>query len=295
VDFYVRVLGMRLVKKTVNQDDTSVYHLFYGDEVGSPGFDMTFFEYPGARRGRAGAGMVHTVAFRVADEAALDFWAERLQGEGIVSERLAGADGAAILRFEDPEGLTLELIAEDVPDAPLLPDAPDIPQQHALRGFAGVRAYTTDAERSRPVLERILGFTAGENGRWEARGGERGGWIEYDEPPAERPLPGAGTVHHVAWATERAEQEAWQARVTGAGLRATPIVDRFYFQAIYFREPSGVLFELATRGPGFTVDEPAESLGEHLALPPFLEDQRARIEASLTPLPTTGRRAGDVA
>jgi glyoxalase family protein len=293
VDFYVRVLGMRLVKKTVNQDDPSVYHLFYGDEVGSPGFDMTFFEYPGARPGRAGAGMVHTVAFRVAGAAALDFWTARLAEEGIVGERIDGPP--ALLRFRDPEGLTLELIAEDVPDAPLLPVAHDIPAEHAIRGFAGVRAYTADPELSRPVLERVLGFTAQADERWEVRGEERGGWIEYDAPPQERPVQGAGTVHHVAWATAPEEQDAWQAHVAAAGLHATEVIDRYYFRAIYFREPSGVLFELATRGPGFTVDEPAETLGEHLALPPFLEDQRARIEQVLTPLPNVGRRSSGVA
>jgi len=288
VDFYVRVLGMRLVKKTVNQDDPGVYHLFYGDETGAPGFDFTFFEYPGARAGRAGAGMVHTVAFRVASQAALDFWAARLEAEGRPVEREAG-----ILTFTDPEGLRLQLLVEDVPDAPLVPVSGDIPAEHAVQGFAGVRAYTTDAERSRPLLEGVLGFTETDAGasRYEARGTERGGWIEYDAPPAERAIPGAGTVHHVAWATRREEQDAWQQRVTEAGLHATPIIDRYYFQAVYFREPSGVLFELATMGPGFTVDEPAETLGEHLALPPFLEDRRAEIERVLTPLPAVGRAA----
>jgi len=141
------------------------------------------------------------------------------------------------------------------------------------------------------MLEEVLGFTPDEEiaHRFEARGTERGGWIAYDAPPAERGIPGAGTVHHVAWATRRDEQDAWQQRVSEAGLRATPIIDRYYFQAVYFREPSGVLFELATMGPGFTVDEPAETLGEHLALPPFLEDRREAIEAVLTPLPSVGR------
>jgi glyoxalase family protein len=284
VDFYVRVMGLRLVKKTVNQDDPGVYHLFYGDEVGSPGFDLTFFEYPGAAPGRAGAGMVHTVAFRVASEAALDFWAARLADEGRPAER---GDGRLV--FTDPEGLRLELVVEDVPDEPLLPRSPDVPAEHALRGFAGVRAFTSDVERSRPMLENVLGFTAGGGSRWDVRGSDRGGWIEYDAPPAERPVPGAGTVHHVAWATRREEQDAWQERVTEAGLRATPVIDRYYFKAVYFREPSGVLFELATMGPGFTVDEPAETLGEHLALPPFLEDRRAEIERVLTPLPAVRR------
>ncbi len=287
VDFYVRVLGMRLVKKTVNQDDTSVYHLFYGDERGSPGFDLTFFDFPGASRGRAGDGMVHTVVFRVASEDALDFWAERLAGQDVAVEREPGR-----LRIADPEGLRLELVIEDVPDAPLVANAPDVPADVAIQGFAGLRAYASQPERSRGLLEQTLGFTAVGEARFEARGARRGGWIAYEPPPAERGLQGAGSVHHVAWATEIAEHDAWQVRVSAAGAHATPVIDRFYFRSIYFREPSGVLFELATMGPGFTVDEPLETLGEHLALPPFLEPQRQAIEARLAPLPTP--RSGHV-
>ena len=281
--FYTRVLGMQLVKKTVNQDDPSVYHLFYGDEDGSPGFDLTFFEYPGARRGRAGDGMVHTVAFRVGAPAALDFWAERLGGEGIAVQR-----GERHLRFDDPEGLTLELLVEDVPDAPLPAARGGVPAEHALLGFAGVRAYTASAARSAPLLERVLGFAPAGDGRWEARGAVRGGWIAYEDPPLERGMPGAGTVHHVAWATPMGDIEAWQERVSSAGAHATPVVERFYFRSVYFREPSGVLFELATMGPGFSADEDPDHLGERLSLPPFLEPQRERIEAVLTPLGVDG-------
>jgi glyoxalase family protein len=279
LDFYVRVMGLRLVKKTVNQDDPTVYHLFYGDEEGSPGFDLTFFEYPGARRGRHGDGMVHTVVFRVGAEAALDFWAARLEAEGVAAERGGGA-----LRFADPEGLGLELRVEDVPDRPLPAVAPDVPAEHALIGFAGVRAYASRPEGSAPLLE-ALGMTQGDGGRWDARGDLRGGWIDYEAPPAEGGAPGAGTVHHVAWAIPLGDEDAWQALATRAGARATPVIDRFYFRSIYFREPSGILFELATMGPGFAVDEDADRLGESLALPPFLEPQRERIEAAVTPLP----------
>jgi len=280
VDFYARVLGLRLVKKTVNQDDPTVYHLFYGDDEGSPGHDLTFFEYPGARRGRAGAGMVHTVAFRAADEAALDFWAARLGEEGVAVQREAG-----VLRFRDPEGLALELRVEAVPDRPLTAAHPEVPAEHAIQGFAGVRAYASAPERSAPLLTRVLGFAPAGEGRWEARGEERGGWIAYEPSPAERGLGGAGTVHHVAWATRMEEQEAWRARVAEAGVNPTPIIDRFYFRSVYFREPSGVLFELATMGPGFTTDEPAEHLGERLSLPPAFEHLREQLEGVLTPLP----------
>jgi glyoxalase family protein len=287
VDFYVRVLGLRLVKKTVNQDDPTVYHLFYGDDEGSPGHDMTFFEYPGAARGRAGDGMVHTVAFRVAGDEALAFWTARLAAEGIGVEAAAAA-----VTFLDPEGLRLELRVEDVPDAPLVASAPDVPPEHALLGFAGVRAYTNDPSRSASLLEEALGFESTAPGSWEARGEQRGGFIAYDAPPSERGRPGAGTVHHVAWASSMEEHEAWRDRVARTGARPTPVIDRFYFRSVYFREPSGVLFELATMGPGFSVDEPAEHLGERLALPPFLEPQRERIERALTPLPDmTGARS----
>ena len=284
VDFYTRVMGMRLVKKTVNQDDPSVYHLFYGDAEGSPGFDLTFFEYPGARRGIAGDGMVHTVAFRVADGRALDFWAERLAAEGIETAREGD-----VLRFDSPEGLGLELRVEDVPDAPLPAAAPGVPAENALLGFAGVRAYASAPERGRRLLEEVLGFTEDDPRAWEVRGALRGGWIAYETPPADRSMPGAGTVHHVAWAAALGDIEAWQEHVAAAGAPATPVVERFYFRSVYFREPSGVLFELATMGPGFTVDEDEAHLGERLSLPPFLESQRERIEAVLTPLPPVAR------
>jgi glyoxalase family protein len=279
LDFYVRVMGMRLVKKTVNQDDPSVYHLFYGDDEGSPGFDLTFFEYPGTRRGRHGDGMVHTVVFRVGSAAAFDFWAERLEREGVTMERGAGG-----LWFEDPEGLGLQLIVEDVPDRPLPAVAGGVPAEHALIGFAGVRAYASRPEDSAPLLSG-LGFRELGDGRWETRGDLRGGWIRYEPPPPDSGVPGAGTTHHVAWAMPLGEEEDWRARAIRAGAHPTAVIDRFYFRSVYFREPSGVLFEMATMGPGFAVDEDPATLGEKLALPPFLEPQRERIEAAVTPLP----------
>jgi glyoxalase family protein len=285
VDFYTRVLGLRMVKKTVNQDDPTVYHLFYGDEQGSPGHDLTFFEYPGARRDRVGQGMVHTVVFRVGSRESLGFWAARLGEEGIAVQR-----GDDALRFDDPEGLTLELRVEGVPDGPLVAVS-DVPEEHALAGFAGVRAFSADPSRSAPLLERVLGFEPTGDGRWETRGVARGGWIQYEQPPLDPGIQGAGTVHHVAWSAGLEEISEWQRIVTAAGARATPVIDRFWFQSVYFREPSGVLFEIATRGPGFTVDEPLETLGEKLVLPPFLEPQRERIEAAVTPLPPPVRAA----
>jgi len=279
VDFYVGVLGLRMVKKTVNQDDPGVYHLFFADERGSAGSDITFFELPGAPRGRAGDGMVHTVGWRVASSAALDFWAERLGAREIATER----DGEA-LRFTDPEGLEIELRVASVADEPLVAEHPEIPAEHALQGFDDVRAYSSEPQRSRGLLAE-LGFELLEGGAgWEARGSARGGLFVTDDPPAERGLQGAGTVHHVAWASTLEEHAAWRERVIAGGAQPTPVIDRFYFRSIYFREPGGVLFEIATLGPGFAVDEPLESLGEKLSLPPDFEHLRERVEANLKPI-----------
>jgi len=280
VEFYVGVLGVRLVKKSVNQDDPTVYHLFYADEKGSAGSDITFFEYPGAGRGRAGAGMIHVITWRVSSEEALDFWEQRLAGEEIETRRTDGR-----MRFEDPEGLGLELAVVESDDEPLIANHPEIPAELALQGFDSVRAYAQDPEASRPLLEEALEFDARGADEWEARGGQRGGLYGYDEAPAEPGIGGAGAVHHVAWASTMGEHEAWRERVASAGARPTPVIDRFYFRSIYFREPSGVLFEIATLGPGFTTDEPLESLGERLALPPNYEPLRDRLEEQLTPLP----------
>ena len=280
VDFYARLLGLRLVKKTVNQDDPTVYHLFYADEKGSAGADITFFEYPHARRGRAGAGMVHRVVWRLGSEAALHFWEQRLSEAGVTT-RIEGSR----LHFADPEGLDLELAVVETNDEPLVARHPEIPAEVALQGFDGVRAYATDPDRSRDLLENTLGLEP-QAPRWFKAGGERReSWYRYDEPPSEPGVGGAGTVHHVAWASLPDEHEAWHQRVARAGLRPTPIIDRFYFKSIYFREPSGVLFEIATIGPGFATDEPAEHLGERLSLPPAFEHLREQLEPVLTPLP----------
>jgi glyoxalase family protein len=286
VDFYAGVLGLRLVKKSVNQDDTSVYHLFYADETGDPGSDITFFEYPGVPRGRAGAGMVHRIVWRVTGSSALDFWAERLANHGYEAEHT----GDSVV-FDDPEGLTHELRVVETTDEPLIAEHPEIPAELALQGFHAVRAYAEEPELSRALLEDTLGFAqpvhVGPRGTIlsrEVRGDRRGSFYLYERPPAERGLQGAGSVHHVAWAALPDEIEEWQRRVTAAGAPATPVIDRYYFRSVYFREPSGVLFEIATIGPGFTVDEPLEDLGHKLSLTPQYEHLRERIEPTLTPL-----------
>jgi glyoxalase family protein len=277
VDFYAGVMGLRLVKKTVNQDEPTVYHLFYADEKGDPGSDLTFFEFPGAPRGRAGAGMIHRVVWRVRSEESLAFWAERLEAHGIESTREDGS-----LRFDDPEGLGHELAVVDVSDEPLIADHPEVPAELALQGFHAARAYSATPDASAGLLEALEFERAGD--AWEARGDSRGGFYTYDESPAERGLQGAGTVHHIAWASQIDEHEKWREKAIGAGASPTPVIDRFYFRSIYFREPSGVLFEIATLGPGFTVDEPLESLGEKLSLPPAFEHLRDRVEPNLRPI-----------
>jgi glyoxalase family protein len=282
VEFYARVMGLRLVKKTVNQDDPSVYHLFYADEDGSPGADITFFEYPGARPGRAGAGMISSIVHRVGSPAALDFWNERLQTEGVGVDRLPDR-----LVFADPEGMQHELAVVQTSDAPLRAAHLEVPAEFALQGFEAVRAQVADPAASEQLVRDTLGFTQLAPHDWEARGPQRGGHIVF-EHNTERGIPGAGTVHHVAWSVLRSEIESWQQHVADSGRRPTPVIDRFYFESVYFREPGGVLYELATLdGAGFAADEDSDTMGRALALPPFLESSRSRIEPLLTPLPDT--------
>jgi glyoxalase family protein len=281
VDFYTRVLGLRMAAKTVNQDDPTVYHLFYADELARPGSELTFFEYPGARQGTAGAGMVHRIVWRVGDPAALDFWAERLSADGTEVSR--GADGGVL--FDDPEGLGHEIVVSASSDEPLSAEHPDIPAEHALQGFEAVRAYSSQPERSRALLERVLSARAIGDDAWELRGDRRGSVMAYDAPPAERGRPGAGTVHHIAWGTYDRDLTEWIQRVSKAGIPNSGYVDRHYFHSLYFREPGGVLYELATEEPGFLVDGlDVSELGTKIILPPFLEDRRPEIERRLTPL-----------
>jgi glyoxalase family protein len=195
--------------------------------------------------------------------------------------------GDATLGFADPEGLALELAVSDVPDEPLTAASPDVPEEHRLQGFDGVHAFSTRPEASRPLFEETLGFTPAGDDAWGAVGDSRRSHYAYDAAPGARGRPGAGTVHHVAWACPDADHEVWHERVLEAGAHVTPIIDRDYFKSIYFREPSGVLFEIATQSPGFTVDEPAETLGHELKLPKQHEHLREQLERTLTLLPDT--------
>jgi glyoxalase family protein len=278
VDFYTRGLGLRLVAKTVNQDQPDVYHLFFASETGKPGSELTFFEYPGAIPGRAGDGMVYRIVSRVASEAALDFWAQRLGDLEVAAQRTDGG-----VRFADPEGLEHELVVSTV-DEPLVAEHPEIPAEYALGGFDQVRAYSSDPGRSRALLERVLGASPAGDATWELRGERRGATIAYDPAPGPGRQSG-GSVHHVAWGTTAAEHPHWLEHLQQNGVPSTPVIDRYYFHSIYFREPSGVLFEIADDAPGFTVDGPVSELGSKIILPPFLESRRPEIEARLTPLP----------
>jgi glyoxalase family protein len=278
VEFYAGVLGLRLVKKTVNFDAPDAYHLYFGDEAGAPGSILTWFEFPGAARGRPGIGMIHTLQLGVASEESLAFWEQRLAAAGYESRRTPGS-----LRFEDYDGLALELMLTDQP--PLRAEHPEIPAEHALQGFDAVRAYSSDPERSRALLEKVLEARPAGESAWELRGERRGAVIAFEPAPAQPGRQSAGTVHHVAWGTTVADHPRWLERLHGTGVPNSGVIDRHYFHSIYFREPSGVLFEIADDAPGFTVDVPLDRLGSVVILPPRLEPYREQIEARLTPLP----------
>jgi glyoxalase family protein len=280
VDFYTGTLGLRLVTKTVNQDDPTVYHLFYADEEGSPGSDLTFFEYPGAARGRLGAGCAYRVVWRVGSPDSLTFWAERLAELEVARE----VEPASV-RFADPEGLEHELVVEDVPDVPLRAYHHEIPPEHALLGFSGVRAYSMRPESSAALLTQVLGAEARDERTLELRGERRGATIRFDRAPEGRLMQGGGSIHHVAWGTTMAEHPRWHEHVNAAGVQSTPIIDRHFFHSIYFREPGGLLYEIADDGPGFAGEVPVSELGRRVVLPPWLEPRRAEIESILTPLP----------
>jgi glyoxalase family protein len=279
VDFYADVLGLRLVKQTVNFDAPEAYHLYFGDEHGSPGSILTWFEFAGASRGRAGAGMIHTIQLGVPSEQALDFWADRLASKGYPSERTP--DG---LSFEDYDGLRFELVVAGDGNPPLKAVHPEVPAQHAILGVEGARAYTargTDADRE--LLTESLGFTELSDGEYRLDGDERHFHWGYDAT-SDAGIQGAGTVHHIAWHSHDEDHVAWQQRVADAGMHVTPVIDRDYFKSVYFREPQGVLFELATTSPGFAVDEDPDHLGEALRLPAQHEHLRSALEQTLMPL-----------
>lgn len=291
IDFYTRVLGLRLVKVTVNFDDPSSYHLYYGDRLGRPGTAMTFFAWEGVPAGRTGVPMVAATQFLV-PAGALPFWQERLQQEGMATDAIGESFGLPVLACQDPDGLPLELVAS--PDGEgIVPDVDsDIADAFAIRGFHGVRLATARPARTAAILTDVMGFESMgvENGVERYRGTAWSANVVdvqvESSADLRRGVSGSGTVHHVAFRTPGGDhQVAWKDRLEQDGQAVSPVMERCYFQSIYFREPGGVLFEIATEGPGFTFDEEADALGQRLCLPAWLETNRDAILAALPPLP----------
>jgi glyoxalase family protein len=279
VDFYADLLGLRLVKKTVNFDAPEAYHLYFGDERGTPGSILTWFEFPGARRGRAGAGMIHTIELGVGSPEALDFWAQRLRSAGYDAQR-----SDDVLGFDDYDGLHLELVLAGDGESPLAAHHPQIPFEHAIVGVRGARAFAAQTEIEELLLTDTLGFTSLGAGAYRLDGAQRRFRWSYDSPPRAVGIQGAGTVHHIAWGSADADHLTWQQRVRDAGGHVTNVRDRGYFQSIYFRQTRGILFEIATLSPGFAVDENPDHLGEELKLPRMHEHLRAQLERQLAPV-----------
>ena len=305
VAFYTDVLGLRLVKKTVNQDDVSAYHLFYGDDVGTPGTEITFFDWPKLRvaPNHPGAGEVSTTELRVPDRAALEWWASRFQYLGVESGGVEEGEDRANLDFTDPEGQRLRLSADEgegVRGGVPWEKSP-VPREVGIRGLGAVDLTVRELDPTAWVLTEVLGFrkvgerTNGEGQRvtFEVGDGGPGARVRVvEKPDAPWTYLGRGGVHHIAFRTpDDEEHAAWRERIRHAGLDVTPQIDRYYFRSIYFREPGGVLFEIATDGPGFATDEDAAHLGERLSLPPFLEERREEIEAGLDPITMGGGAA----
>jgi glyoxalase family protein len=290
VSFYADVLGLRLVKKTVNFDAPEAYHLYFGDEQGSPGSILTWFEFAGTRRGRPGVGMIHTIQLGVASRESLDFWAQRLAARGYASQ-----PGDRSLSFDDYDGLHLELVIAGDGNPPLRAVHPEVPAEHAILGVEGARAYVAgDLDADRDLLTTTLGFTDLGEGEYRLDGDERSFHWRYDRS-SERGTPGAGTVHHIAWHSPDGDHVSWQLHVAQAGMQVTPVIDRDYFNAIYFRQPQGILFEIATTSPGFAVDEDPDHLGEELRLPKQHEHLRPQLERLLNPLSNPRAAARQVA
>ncbi len=295
VEFYTQALGMRLVKKTVNQDDVSAYHLFYGDAAGNAGTEMTFFDWSHSTSNRSGSGAISSTAFRVADTDALAWWAARFDTLGVSHSEIAEVAGRATLRFQDPEGQVLSLVSDGGAPGGTPWDKSTVPATHSIKGLDGVTLTVREIGPTASVLTQVLGFErtrdyANAEGQpvvvFETGAGGPGTEIHVAaHPNLPSVRPGAGGVHHVAFRTPNGEeQQAWHEKIVRAGLHASGLIDRFYFQSVYFREPGGILFEIATDGPGFATDEDAAHLGERLSLPPFLEPRRVQIEAGLRPL-----------
>ena len=285
LDFYAGVLGLRLVKRTVNFDDPLTYHLYYGTETGAPGTILTFFAWPDAYGGRPGSGQVNATALS-APKGSLGWWQERFKSSGVTYDLPVERFGEEVLPFRDSDGMQLELVAADDPRPAWTGGG--VPEEYAIRGVHGVTAHEEGYEMTAQLLTETLLFTpVGQEGnRFRYRAGEGYGMIDVlCTPDGPRARGGAGAVHHIAWRVpDDTDQLAWRTTLVNAGMNVSPVLDRQYFHSIYFREPGGVLFEIATDAPGFATDEPREKLGEALKLPPWLEGAREQIEAGLQPI-----------
>jgi glyoxalase family protein len=288
VDFYTRALGLRLVKQTVNFDAPDSYHLYYGDEQGSPSSLLTFFPWPGVPKGRQGAGMTTATAFGVPGES-LGWWHERFRTLRIDTEAPRTCDGEEVLTFRDPDGMVIDLVASEGDHRSGWDGVADIPAEHAVRGLHAITLSERQLDPSARMLTELLGMSltgeGGDRSRFGMAGGGSGALIDVYAGVRDRGLQAGGTVHHVAFrAPDLPTMTAWQQELMARGVSVTQILDRQYFKSIYFREPGGVLFEIATDAPGFAVDEPLLELGRKLKLPPWLEPDREQIAAALPPL-----------
>jgi glyoxalase family protein len=289
LDFYTRVLGLRFVKKSVNQDDPGTYHLYYGDYTGSPGTVLTFFPWAGLRRGRPGTGQAYATGYSV-PAGSLTFWQERLAKLNVLTAPVESRFADEVLTVFDPDGLRLELVATAEADPRSSAPSTEVPTAFAIRGFHSSTLALTDAKATATVLVDTMGYRqiaqSGHRNRYTVATGGPGTYVDlFTDPALPRGLNGAGTIHHVAFRTpdDGAQTQAHR-EVAQGGLHISPIIDRAYFKSIYYREPAGVLFEIATDQPGFAIDEPVEKLGTKLGLPPHLEPHRAEIEAALPKL-----------
>jgi len=289
LDFYTRAIGLRFVKKSVNQDDPGTYHLYYGDYAASPGTILTFFPWAGLRRGQPGTGQAYATGFSV-PAGSLPFWQERFTKLDVKQGMIEKRFNDQVLPFADPDGLRLELVATSEADPRPAAPSQDIPAEFAIRGFHSSTLALTDAVATAKVLTDSMGYKlAGQSGhrvRYTAGHNGPGTYVDLlTDPALPRGLNGAGTIHHVAFrVTDDASEVAARDILLKDGLHVSPVIDRAYFKSIYYREPAGVLFEIATDGPGFAIDEPLDQLGTILGLPPHLEAHRAKIEAALPKL-----------
>lgn len=290
LDFYIGLLGLRLVKRTVNFDDPGSYHFYFGDARGNPGTILTFFPWPGARRGDRGVGQIEATAFAISPDS-IGYWLDRFKEQHVAAEKTSARFGEEVIRFTDPDGLLLELIASDLVCETETWNDSMVPAEHSLRGFHSVSAALEGYERTAKLLSESFGYRLAE---------ESGNRFRFAAPSESAPgrivdllcMPdgraghaAAGSVHHIAFrAKDDAEQSQWREHLVELGYNVTPVIDRTYFHSIYFREPGGILFEIATEPPGFTLDEKLDELGMHLRLPPWMESGRSQIERVLPPI-----------